>query len=234
MMSRKLALLTVLGTIGGIALTIVLTQTLLQPLIDRLDWFENSGWMGAFVFLILYIPMGLLLVPASFHKFVAGMLFGFWIGWVIAWVGAMLGAIIPFILARRWLEPWVRTKIEANRLMVGIEEAIVEDGWFTVWLTRMSLVIPYAGLNYGFGATRVSFKNYVIGNLGMIVPGVLYAWWGSQADGIADAARDGGTPGYWAAMIGSAIITVGMVIHLRKLTLKHIAVDSGGVNTADE
>ena len=234
MMSKKLALLTVVGTIVGIALTIILTQTLLQPLIDRLGWFESSGWLGAFVFLILYIPMGMLLVPASFHKFVAGMLFGFWMGWMIAWVGAMLGAIIPFVLARRWLEPWVRKRIDANHLMIGIEEAIVEDGWFTVWLTRMSLVIPYAGLNYGFGATKISFKDYVIGNFGMIVPGVLYAWWGSQANGIADAAREGGTPGYWVAMAGSAIITIGMVIHLRRLTLKHISLDSSGVNTTDE
>ncbi len=101
MMSKKLALLTVVGTVTGIIFTIILTQTLLQPLINRLDWFETRGWVGAFAFLILYIPMGLILVPASFHKFVAGMLFGFWLGCVIAWVGAMLGAIIPFLLASR-------------------------------------------------------------------------------------------------------------------------------------
>jgi len=225
MMSKKLALLTVAGTVTGIIFTIILTQTLLQPLINRLDWFETRGWVGAFAFLILYIPMGLILVPASFHKFVAGMLFGFWLGCVIAWVGAMLGAILPFLLARKWFGPWVRKRIDENQLMNSIEEAIVEDGWFTVWLTRMSLVIPYAGLNYGFGATRLSFRDYLIGNLGMIVPGVLYAWWGSQADGIADAAREGGTAGYWVAMGGSAIVTAGMIIHLRKLTLKHILND---------
>ena len=234
MMSRKLALLTIVGTIAGIVFTIFLTQTLLQPLIVRLDWFANSGWIGAVAFLILYIPMGLMLVPASFHKFVAGMLFGFWVGWIIAWVGAMIGAILPFLLARKWLEPWIRRRVNENHLMISIEEAIVEDGWFTVWLTRMSLVIPYAGLNYGFGATRISNRDYLIGNLGMIVPGVLYAWWGSQADGIADATRDGGTPGYWAAMIGSAIITAGMVVHLRRLTLEHIANDPSGSHSTDE
>ena len=226
-MTKKVAGLTVIGTITGIALTILLTQTLLQPLITRLDWFVDAGWFGMVIFFLLYIPMGLLLIPASFHKFVAGMLFGFWIGWAIAWIGAMVGAILPFILARKMLGPWAQQKMQSSRMMSGVEKAIVEDGWVTVWLTRMSLIIPYAGLNYGLGTTRLKMKDYLIGNMGMIVPGLLYAWWGSQADEIADAAKEGGSLSYWLAIIVSALITVGMIVHLRNLTMKHLKIDNG-------
>lgn len=232
-MSKKIASLTIFGTIFGIVMTILLTQTLLQPLIERLDWFVEAGSFGMLVFFLLYIPMGLLLVPASFHKFVAGMLFGFWIGWAIAWIGAMVGAILPFILARRALGPWAQRKLQSNRMMASVENAIVEDGWVTVWLTRMSLIIPYAGLNYGLGATRLKMKDYLIGNTGMIIPGVLYAWWGSQADDIADAAKNGGTMSYWLAIIASAVITVVMIVHLRNLTVKHLKMDESGLQNVE-
>jgi uncharacterized membrane protein YdjX (TVP38/TMEM64 family) len=90
----------------------------------------------------------------------------------------------------------------------------------------MSLVIPYPVLNYGFGLTDVKWKDYIYGNVGMIIPGVLYAWWGSQASELSAAVEGGRDWTYWLAITLSIILTVWIIYYLRKITLKHIALNS--------
>ena len=53
----------------------------------------------------------------------------------------------------------------------AMKKAVGEDGLKCVFLTRVSLVIPYPVLNYGFGLTDVTWRDYILGCTGMIVPG---------------------------------------------------------------
>lgn len=209
-------------TVGGIAFTIFLTQTVFAPLVEEMGWFEENGMAGIMAFLALYVILAVLLIPASFHKFVTGLLFGFWAGLVIAFVGGMIAAILPFLIAKRWLEPWTRKRIENSEMLSSVEKAVLEDGYRTVLLTRISLVLPYGLLNYVYGLTNVNFKDYMKGNVGMIVPAILYAWWGSQAADLAQATQQSKDWSYWIAIIVSAIITILVIVHLRNLTLKHL------------
>jgi len=73
-----MAALSVAGVIGGIAFTIYLTQTLLAPLIEKATWFPENGLVGIIAWLLLYVVLALLVAPASLHKFISGVLFGFW------------------------------------------------------------------------------------------------------------------------------------------------------------
>jgi len=221
MMARNAALAAGI-TIGGIAFTIFLTQTILSPIVEEMEWFEKNGIMGIAAFIVLYVVLAVLLIPASFHKFVTGILFGFWAGFVIAFVGGMIAAVLPFLIAKRWLEPWTRKKIEGNEMLLSVEKAVLEDGYQTVFLTRISLVLPYGLLNYVYGLTNVSFRDYMRGNVGMFVPAILYAWWGSQAADIAQATNQSKDWSYWLAIIVSAIITILVIVRLRNLTLKHL------------
>tara|TARA_Y100000748_G_C15373766_1_gene440884 strand:- start:18 stop:704 length:687 start_codon:yes stop_codon:yes gene_type:complete len=220
------ALLGIAGVLGGIALTIFLTQTLFKPIIQDMEWFANNGIMGVFAFVILYIVLAVLCAPASFHKFISGVLFGFWIGWGIAFIGACLGAIIPFWLMRRYANNWVGEKIKSKPMVDALKEAVSKDGLRCVFLTRVSLILPYPLLNYGFGLTKVTWKDFMIGNTGMIIPSVLYAWWGSKANEIGDSIGGGKDWTYWAAMLVSLLLTVWIIYYLRKITLEHIALDS--------
>ncbi|WP_371321949.1 TVP38/TMEM64 family protein [Thermoleptolyngbya sichuanensis] len=54
-----------------------------------------------------------------------------------------------------------------------------------VFLTHLSPLFPFNLLNYLFGITCVSPKNYVIGSLGMIPGTFLYVYFGSLAGDVA-------------------------------------------------
>jgi uncharacterized membrane protein YdjX (TVP38/TMEM64 family) len=220
-----MAAISVGGVIGGIAFTIFLTQTLLAPLIEKANWFPENGLLGIISWLALYVILALLVAPASLHKFISGVLFGFWGGWAIAFIGACLGAILPFFLTKKYLYNWMETKLAKKPTLNALKKAVGEDGFRCVFLTRVSLVIPYPVLNYGFGLTDVTWKDYLLGNTGMIVPGALYAYWGSKAADLSVAVNEGRDWTYWTAIVASILLTIWIIVYLRRITLAHIALE---------
>ena len=228
MSKRLMATLSIIGVISGIAFVIFLTQTLLAPLIEKAEWFPENGILGIIAWLLLYVALTLLIAPASLHKFVSGVLFGFWGGWIIAFIGACLGAILPFWLTKKYIYKLVDRRMQKKPTLRALKTAVGEDGLRCVFLTRVSLVIPYPVLNYGFGLTDVTWKDYLIGSTGMIVPSALYAYWGSKAADISVAMSEGGRDWtYWTALVASIVLTIWIIVYLRRITLAHIALDEG-------
>lgn len=215
----KIASSGILIVIGGIILSMSITQILLSQIIEQMSWFTDSGIKGITVFILLYIVFGVLVIPASFHKYLSGILFGFSLGVFIAWLGSMIAAIIPFLLAKKWLNPFAQKLLKENPKLMGLENAIITDKWKTVALTRVSLIIPYGLLNYAFGATEIKLKHYLIGNLAMIVPSIMYVWWGSQTRIIAGAieTKEKG-PSYTISLIISFLLTIWLVIRSHKIS----------------
>ena len=212
-MKKRTSLIAVSIVITGIALTISLTQVLMSLFLDYLAWFADNDLYGMIIFILLYIIFGIIALPASFHKYLAGVIYGFGPGILIAYIGSMLGAIAPFLLGKKWMNPYARKALGKHPSLSGLEQEIVEQGTNVVALTRISLVIPYGVLNYAYGATEVKFRDYLIGNLGMIVPSIMYAWWGSQtivtSNGIETTAK---TPFDLVIVVLSIIITIFMII----------------------
>ena len=212
-MKKRTSLIAVSIVITGIALTISLTQVLMSLFLDYLTWFADNELYGMIIFILLYIIFGIIALPASFHKYLAGVIYGFGPGILIAYIGSMLGAIAPFLLGKKWMNPYARKALGKHPSLSGLEQEIVEQGTNVVALTRISLVIPYGVLNYAYGATEVKFRDYLTGNLGMIVPSIMYAWWGSQtivtSDGIETTAK---TPFDLVIVVLSIIITIFMIV----------------------
>tara|TARA_B100001250_G_scaffold414274_1_gene451664 strand:+ start:3014 stop:3694 length:681 start_codon:yes stop_codon:yes gene_type:complete len=212
-MKKKTGLIAVSIILIGITLTITITQLLISELSEYFSWFQENGELGVLIFILLYIIFGIIALPASFHKYLAGVLYGFGPGILIAWIGSMLGAIAPFLLGKKWMNPYARKALSDYPALSGLEEIVVDEGAKVVALTRVSLVIPYGVLNYAFGATDIRFKDYLIGNLAMIVPAIMYAWWGSQTVLLADGFQTNEkTPFDMLMIFISLIITIAMIV----------------------
>jgi len=223
MMSMKLRIISsgAAFVIVGIILSMTLTQLIIDQVIQQISWFSDSGFKGQIAFIGLYIIFGILVIPASFHKYLSGILFGFTFGLLIAWIGGMIAAIIPFLLGKKWLNPYAKKLLNKNPKLRGLEKAIIADKWRTVALSRVSLVIPYGVLNYAFGATDIRLRDYLIGNFAMIVPSIMYAWWGSQTRIIAGAieTQDKGIS-YVISIVISIILTFWLVVRSTSISRK--------------
>ena len=215
----KIASSGVFIVIVGIILSMSITQLLLSQIIEQMSWFTESGLTGVLVFILIYVIFGILVIPASFHKYLSGILFGFSLGVLVAWIGSMVAAIIPFLLAKKWLNPFAQRLLNNNPKLQGLEKAISSDKWRTVALARVSLVLPYGILNYAFGATDIKFKHYIAGNFAMIVPSLMYVWWGSQTRIIAGAIETKEKDlSYTISIIISVLLTVWLVIRSHNIS----------------
>ena len=212
-MKKRTGLIAAIIVVVGIGITISLTQVMINLFVDYLNWFGDNETFGITIFISLYIVFGIVALPASFHKYLAGVIYGFGPGIIIAWFGSMIGAVAPFFLGKKWMNPYARRALENYPSLKGLEDEMAKQGTKVVALTRVSLVIPYGVLNYAYGATKIRFKDFIIGNFAMIVPSIMYAWWGSQtivtSKGIETAAR---TPFDFFIIGLSIIITIFLIV----------------------
>ena len=74
-MKKRTSLIAVSIVITGIALTISLTQVLMSLFLDYLTWFADNELYGMIIFILLYIIFGIIALPASFHKYLAGVIY---------------------------------------------------------------------------------------------------------------------------------------------------------------
>ena len=66
--------------------------------------------------------------------------------------------------------------------LAALDRAVATEGWKIVGLTRLSPAFPFTLLNYAFGLTQVSLRDYVFASwIGMMPGTVMYVYLGSLA-----------------------------------------------------
>ena len=169
---------------------------------------------GALVFVPLYALWVTLLLPGVWASMLAGALYGTWWGSLIVFVGACLGAEAAFLLGRTWLRNWARRRLAAVPKLLAIEQAVSREGLKLVLLTRLSPAFPFSLLNFAYGLSEVSLRDYSIGLIGILPGTVLFCGLGALAGDVArfgevlSGEADAGT---WALRIGGLLATVASV-----------------------
>jgi uncharacterized membrane protein YdjX (TVP38/TMEM64 family) len=144
----------------------------------------------------------------------AGALYGTWWGSLIVFVGACLGAEAAFLLGRTWLRNWARRRLAAVPKLLAIEQAVSREGLKLVLLTRLSPAFPFSLLNFAYGLSEVSLRDYSIGLIGILPGTILFCGLGALAGDVArfgevlSGEADAGT---WALRIVGLLATVASV-----------------------
>lgn len=183
-------------------------QDFLIGLLTRLGHMGVAG-MGGFI--VLYIVAAVLFLPGSVLTLGAGALFGLFKGSVLVSLGATLGATAAFLTGRYLARDWVTRKIQGNVRFRAIDESVAQEGWKIVLLTRLSPVFPFNLLNYAFGLTQVSLREYIFASwIGMLPGTIMYVYLGALVGDLASLA--GGarhkTPMEWILYIIGLLATV--------------------------
>ncbi|MGI8783696.1 MAG: TVP38/TMEM64 family protein [Acidobacteriota bacterium] len=194
-----------------------------------LDWIHGLGAWGPAIFIAVYILATVLFVPGSVMTLGAGALFGVALGSIYVSIASTLGAACAFLVGRYLARGWVSKKIEGNAKFKAIDEAVAAEGWKIVGLTRLSPVFPFSLLNYAFGLTKVSLRDYVLASwIGMMPGTVLYVYVGSLAGSLANLGQGGHTrtPMEWTlygvGLVATAVVTIFVTRVARKALTQRI------------
>lgn len=189
---------------------------------DALTWIEAAGPIGPLVLFGLYIAACVFMLPGSILTLGAGAVFGVVKGSLLVSLSSTVGATAAFLVGRYLAREMVARRIEGSATFSAMDEAVAIEGWKIVGLTRLSPVFPFNLLNYAFGLTRVSLRDYVLASwIGMIPGTVMYVYLGSLVGSLADlGAKESGhtrTPAEWALYVVGLIATVAVTVVITRI-----------------
>jgi len=192
-----------------------------QELLKKvLSWVADLGPWGPLIYILIYILACVFFIPGSILTLGAGVLFGVIKGSIIVSIAATLGATCAFLVGRHIAREWISKKIQPNPKFQAIDEAVAREGWKIVGLTRLSPVFPFNLLNYAYGLTRVSLRDYFFASwIGMMPATVMYVYIGSLAGEIAKIGGEGRsrTPAEWALYIVGLIATAAVTVYITRI-----------------
>ncbi len=159
-------------------------MSFLENILDFLISLDSG--LGIFFFVVIYIFIVLLILPASWLSLAAGYLYGTYLGSLIVFISAFIGASISFFISQRFLSKKVLDIINRYPKLSLLENIIQKGGLKLIVLTRLSPLFPFSILNYFYGLNNITYKDFSI-SLICIIPGTfLYCSVGSLLNDLSD------------------------------------------------
>jgi uncharacterized membrane protein YdjX (TVP38/TMEM64 family) len=198
---------------------------------DFLTWIQDLGPWGPVALAAIYIVATVLMIPGSLLTLGAGFCFKLVLGFITVSVGSTLGATAAFLVGRTLARGQVEAKLAGNARFRALDQAVGENGFKIVLLTRLSPLIPFNLVNYAFGLTRVCLRDYVLASwVGMIPGTIMYVYFGTLANELTDlgsGAREGETTRlifYVAGLVVTVVLTIVVTRFARAALAKAIPV----------
>ncbi|MFZ2223202.1 MAG: VTT domain-containing protein [Candidatus Deferrimicrobium sp.] len=148
---------------------------------------QSAGPLGPVVFVLIY-TIGVLILPATPFTIAGAVIFGKFYGMLYNLVGDALGASISFFLGRYFLHGIARGFLETR--MPWLDRKAAEEGFSVIFYLRI-FWFPFIVLNYAAGATRIRFRDYLLGTvLGLLPPVFIFTYFvGSMKEVLATYRR---------------------------------------------
>ena len=196
------------------------------------DWGRRNPVTGTVLYIAIFAVTSVLLVPGSWIAMAGGYLFGLQAGSLLAIAGAAAGALAAFLNGRTLARGWALRRMQTRPNLVAIDHALGRRSFLLVFLSRLSLLIPYNLLNYFYGVTAVRTLPYAVASaIGLVPAMVFYTYVGTLADELGDLASgelETGTAGtlYLASGLVAAVLVV-VAVHRIATRALQSQIDAG-------
>ena len=186
----------------------VLTPEMLRRALDRLTGLSREGWMPAVV-LALFVVGSLLVFPLSILVAATGLIYGTVWGFVYALSGTLLAAVVTYWVGRG-LGREALVRYGGQRLN-RLARVLARRGVSTMAIISLLPLAPFTLTNMMAGAFHLRFRDYLLGTLIGILPGLLaMTVVGSQLATLLQA-RNLGAVLWTAAAITAVVVLVALL-----------------------
>jgi uncharacterized membrane protein YdjX (TVP38/TMEM64 family) len=191
------------------------------PLADQIDIRKITGWVFSLrnnparplIILGGYIVGSLLLVPVTALILATALVFGPLLGSAYSFAGCFLGAAVTYALGYFLGRDLVQQIIGSK--WKRVEQKIGQAGIIAVATIRLLPVAPFTIVNVISGAFRVPLRDYLVGTLLGMAPGIVLI--NLFAHQLESAARNPGVGSYTLLIALAAVSVLGTLWLRRKL-----------------
>jgi len=183
------------------------------------SWARQDPLAGAVAYIALTILATAALIPGWIMMMLAGLVFGPTLGVTYAMVGIVGGAVAALFVGRTVARKWVERRIAGSVHLMALDDALEEQAFIIVALTRIALVFPFNILNYAYGVTRVNLPAYTAGTaVGMLPIVAFYVYLGTLTHDMGQILEEGAQfgPRTWWGVAIAAIAIVSVVVVVRR------------------
>ena len=165
------------------------------------------------IILAAYLAGSVLIIPITVLILATALVFGPLLGCAYSFVGCSLGAgvtyAIGYFLGRNFIQRVVGSKWQR------VEQKIDQAGIMGVATMRLLPVAPFTIVNLVSGAFQVKFRDYIIGSLLGMAPGIVVI--NLFAQQFESAVRNPGLGSYTLLIASVVLVLLGMLGLRRKL-----------------
>lgn len=180
-------------------------------LIDAVDWVRAAGPWGDVLFVLLYGVQTVLLVPASWSHAAAGFVYGPVVGLLVASACATGFSGVNFWLGRTLFRGMVERRVAKSARLAALDGLVAERGAWFVFLVRLPPVSPFNPVSYAFGATRVRFRDFLLGTwAGSLLPVTVFSQLGAGLSDLASffaGEQTGPSWMRWGGLVVTLVVT---------------------------
>jgi len=112
------------------------------------------------IFLTIFLIRPFIFLPSSILLLAAGFIFGKFFGAILAGVGEIFSAIISFFIARKLGRNFISN--HENNFFRRLDYAASKRGFFTIFVLRQIMFIPFDLVNFAAGLSGISFRDYFL------------------------------------------------------------------------
>ena len=143
-------------------------------------FYQSNGLIVMVCFVALFLVIGLFLLPgATLLSVFSGAVFGIPLGPLLVSLGSTLGAVLAFYVARYILKSWVEERF--GERLHPIQEGLCKNDIHYMLFLRLIPLAPFFLVNIAMGASRISWKVFIVGTLIGKLPAIwIYANAGSN------------------------------------------------------
>jgi uncharacterized membrane protein YdjX (TVP38/TMEM64 family) len=190
------------------------------------QWVKTLGIWGPLAFIAGYGVAALVFAPAFLLTVMAGAIWGM-TGVIYVMLGATLGAVLAFFSGRYFVRQYVERYVNRHPRLAAIDRAVEIEGLRLVLLLRLSPIVSYVLLNYVLGISRVRFRDYLGGSIGMLPTVTAYVYVGKVIGDVASLAGGAAVPRgplWYTAVIGGLVLTIVASVFVARAASRQVAV----------
>lgn len=186
-----------------------------------ISWIRSQGIWGYALFFLFYVAACVFVVPGSILTLGAGFAYGLVTGTILVSVSSTVGAVAAFLVGRYFARDKIKARIMNNPKFESIDKAVGKSGFKIVLLTRLSPIFPFNILNYAYGLTAVTLREYFLASwIGMLPGTVMYVYIGTLITDLSTSAVKVHSPyEIWLKIVGF-VATAAVTLVIAKMARK--------------